>query len=207
MANKLTSGIVYMIAKDRQPLSIVEDKGFRGLMKVAVPLYTIPSRQTITSRVDDQYQVLQNRVKTILSNVDSISLTSDIWTDPYNTKGFIGVTAHYIDTAKMKLRSIDLGMRELDQKHESAYISTILRSICQDWGIKDTSIQAVITDHAANMKKAVHDTYGGGKHLPCFAHTLNLMIQDALAAVPNLDHVVQKVKSIVTFFQTKRQRH
>ncbi|XP_011693738.1 PREDICTED: uncharacterized protein LOC105453459 isoform X2 [Wasmannia auropunctata] len=54
MAFKITNAILYMIAVDRQPFSIVEDKGFRSLLSIVAPLYTVPCRKTITKRMDEK---------------------------------------------------------------------------------------------------------------------------------------------------------
>lgn len=201
MAVRLTNSIVYMIAKDHQPLSIVDNEGFKALMKLAAPLYKIPSRKTITIRLDDKYHIKQNKIKTILSNIKNLSLTSDIWTDPYNTKGFLGITVHYIDCKNFTLELIDLGMQELENRHEAVYISQVFKNICEEWNIQNMSVCAVITDNAANMRKAVYDTFGSNKHVPCFAHSLNLMIQDAISSTQELKLIIQKVKHIVTFFK------
>ncbi|KYN16919.1 Zinc finger BED domain-containing protein 1 [Trachymyrmex cornetzi] len=190
-----------MIAKDHQPLSIVDNEGFRALMKLVVPLYKIPSRKTITTRLDDKYHIMQYKIKAILSNIKNLSLTSDIWTDPYNTKGFLGITIHYIDCKNFTLESIDLGMQELENRHEAVYISQVFKNICEEWNIQNTSVCAIITDNAANMKKAVYDTFGSNKHVPCFARSLNLMIQDAISSTQELKPIIQKVKRIVTFFK------
>lgn len=37
--------------------------------------------------------------------------------------------------------------------------------------------------------------------MPCFAHNLNLAIQDSIAATPEFQDVIKKVKSIVTYFK------
>lgn len=37
-----------MIATDFQPFSIVEDKGFKGFVKALNPMYTLPSRKTLS---------------------------------------------------------------------------------------------------------------------------------------------------------------
>ncbi|KAL4120297.1 hypothetical protein QTP88_013015 [Uroleucon formosanum] len=46
-SEKLVKAILYMIAKDNQPLSIVENKGFINLMNVSSPNFKIPSRRKI----------------------------------------------------------------------------------------------------------------------------------------------------------------
>lgn len=42
---------------------------------------------------------------------------------------------------------------------------------------------------------------GGYKHLPCFAHTLNLVSQRALENNKDILSVINKIKGIVTFFK------
>lgn len=60
---------------------------------------------------------------------------------------------------------------------------------------------AVITDNASNMCKAVDIAFGSKKHIPCFAHTLNLVAMKALESVPAATELIKKVKNIVTWFR------
>ncbi|XP_019724286.1 uncharacterized protein LOC109515125 [Hippocampus comes] len=48
--------VVNMIIKDCQPLSIVENKGFRELLKLIMPSYALPSRKTIKDLVSQRYE-------------------------------------------------------------------------------------------------------------------------------------------------------
>lgn len=54
-----------------------------------------------------------------------------------------------------------------------------------------------MSDNAANILKAVKLT--GFNHLPCVAHTVNLVVQDALKS-PIIVPVHHKAKNIVDFF-------
>lgn len=60
---QLSNTIMLMICKDTLPLNTVEKEGFTYLMKTAVPLYKLSSRQTITQMIDDKYDVLCNSEK------------------------------------------------------------------------------------------------------------------------------------------------
>ena len=59
-------------------------------------------------------------------------------------------------------------------------------------------IVAVVTDNAANIVAAIR--LNGWKHVPCFAHTLNLIVQDALKANPVLSDISKKCQDIVSYF-------
>lgn len=50
------------------------------------------------------------------------------------------------------------------------------------------------------MVKAVEIAFGKKKHIPCFAHTLNLVAQHVLG-IPELQLILTKVKNVVTFFK------
>lgn len=56
--DKLTDNIAKWIAKDCRPLSIVEDKGFADVLKVASQdaSYKPPARSTITIRIHELYE-------------------------------------------------------------------------------------------------------------------------------------------------------
>ena len=56
----------------------------------------------------------------------------------------------------------------------------------------------LVTDNASNAAAAARLT--GWKHVPCFAHTLNLIVKGALEADSKLAALKKKCKDIVTFF-------
>lgn len=49
------------------------------------------------------------------------------------------------------------------------------------------------------MKKAAQDTFGIKKFIPCIAHTVNLIAENALKKTKELDEVIEKVRTIVKF--------
>jgi predicted transcriptional regulator len=53
-----------------------------------------------------------------------------------------------------------------------------------------------VSDNAANVVAAVR--VGGWRHLRCFAHTLNLIVQKELKEI---DSTLSKIRRIVTFFK------
>lgn len=180
------------------PYSCVEKVGFCTLLNYAAPLYKIPSRKTITLKMEEKYRCLSNVVKDILSKIKYITLTTDAWSDTLNNVGYLGVTCHFVNN--YELQSINIGVTELHDNHTSKNLKKWLLEIVEEWKINMQSIVAVVSDNAANIKKALKDAFGEDKYLDCLAHTLNLVP----AAILNLDDskpILTKVKDIVRFFK------
>lgn len=196
-ARKINNAILFMICRDNQPFSVVENEGFQNLLKVTANHYKMPSRSTVTRWLDDKYNVLSTLLKSKLSSVEYLTLTSDIWSD-MQMRSFLGVTAHF--GLGTEFQSVTLGVYQLDERHTSEYIAENLIKTCNDWGVDSDKVSAVVTDNAANMVKAVEIAFGKKKHIPCFAHTLNLVAQNILQ-IPELQNILLKIKSIVTFFK------
>lgn len=198
-AAEITNKLLYMIAKDNMPFSTVENEGFLTFMKTVVPLYTIPSRRTVTRLLEGKYDLLSSMVKVQLSEIKDVSLTTDIWMDSLNTKSFLGVTSHFILNDEHK--SVTIGVTELKERHTSDYITSWLLEITKDWNISKENIIVCVSDNAANMKKGIIDAFGSDKHLPCFAHTLNLVPSKIIENDAVVSSLCKKVKAIVHYFK------
>lgn len=68
----------------------------------------------------------------------------------------------------------------------------------QEWGLYN-KITAAVSDNAANIVSAIRQC--DWRHIPCFAHTLNLVVQTGLEDIKT----TQKVKSIVEYFKRSSQ--
>lgn len=148
---EITNKLMFRIAKDNMPLSMVEKEGFQTFIKCLSPLYNIPSRKAITSLIEEKYSCLSNLIKEQLSNVSDIALTTDIWTD-LNTKSYLGVTAHYHINCDKK--TVMIGVTELNDRHTSDNLKQWLLEIVHKWNITLHSIVVIVSDNASNIKKA-----------------------------------------------------
>lgn len=197
-SEKIIHSLMYIVCKDNQPLSIVEDKGFRHLMHTVSPNFKIPSRRDLSRRIFLLYDSMKEVFINKLKNVQCISLTTDIWTD-IQTRSYIGITIHFVDN--YVLNSGLLGVYELDERHSSEYIASKLIDVCKEWNISNQSVVAVTTDGAANMIKAVELAFDKKRQIICFAHALNLVAQQAISNVPEIVTLVLKIKNIVKWFK------
>lgn len=110
--------------------------------------------------------------------------------------GFITVTAHFIST-DWNLKSVVLETSCMSKSHTKENIAEELTRICNEWKILH-KVVTVVTDNASNMVAAVD--LMRLRHYPCFAHTLNLVVQDSIKNTEEIKLVKEKVKRVVAYF-------
>lgn len=192
---KLDGQLLKLFTLDFQPFSIVEDTGFKDFVTALNPSYELPSRKTISKAlIPTNYQRCLINSKEAAKTIKSTCLTTDCWTGR-NTQSFMAVTAHYI-TDELELTSILLECCNFPQSHTSKNLASELRRISIDWEIEN-KVLLCVSDNAANIKNAITNELEW-KHFGCYAHTLNLIVQDALKLAPS---VLQNVKLIVAHFR------
>ena len=82
---------------------------------------------------------------------------------------------------------------EFSDRHTSEKLAEELLRVAREWDVEN-KVVCCVSDNAANIKaiKTLKWT-----HYPCLAHTINLIVRDALKVMkPSVD----KVKEIVEFF-------
>ncbi|XP_041722424.2 zinc finger BED domain-containing protein 4-like [Coregonus clupeaformis] len=181
-----------MVASDFQPFSIVEDKGMKNFVKALNPTYTLPSRKTLSQTMipklyDTERALWQERV----TKAPSVCLTTDCWTSR-TTCSFMSVTCHFIEDYKMT--SCLLDCFEFTDRHTAENLAVELLRVAKEWQVED-KVVCCVSDNAANITKAIKVLKW--THHPCLAHTLNLVVRDALKVIKT---TVDKVKAVVEFF-------
>ena len=192
---RLDEALVEMVAIDMQPSTLVEDKGFNKFVSLLDPKYQLPSRRNLMRKLLVKYDEVKQTVKNQLNIASSVCLTTDIWTSR-TTQGYMTVTCHFIDEL-WQLKSFVLETFHLNVAHTAENIAAELTRIANEWNVSE-KVVALVTDNAANAIAAARIT--GWKHVPCFAHTLNLIVKAALESDRDLVVLKKKCKDVVTFF-------
>jgi hypothetical protein len=146
-------------------------------------------------KLPKKYESTKEKVQKDLNSAISVALTSDIWTS-CQTKSYCCVTAHFINK-DWELKSYLLETFDFCIDHTAANISLELLRVVEKWNIREKIICAV-TDNAANMIAAVTTT--GWRHLPCFAHSLNLVVHNSINSDKELCAVQTKCKNVISHF-------
>lgn len=190
--------LVYFICHDRRPFNIVQGDGFKRLMRELVPSYKIPSPATLKKVLDNKYEITRLSFMNKLAEVQHMSMTFDVWTETMTETSYLGVTVHFLD--KILLKSQCLAVCQLKEKHTAEYISCVFNDILKNWNITKEKIMTLITDNGANMIATVNKVLGKNKHMPCFAHTINL-VSEAVIKHPNIEPLISKVRNVVLWIK------
>ncbi|XP_052858297.1 zinc finger BED domain-containing protein 4-like [Drosophila gunungcola] len=153
-----------------------KNEGFIKYSQVLDPRYKLPSKTYLRDvLMSNLYKETSAKLSLIFQEVTDVSITCDLWTSSANDS-FLTVTSHFVHNYEL-------------------YFANILI----DWNIFNKTV-CIVTDNASSMLKACAILQI--QNLPCFAHTINLVVQDALrvddAVIKNL---FTKCKSIVRFFK------
>ena len=175
---ELTAAVAKFIVTGLRPIYIVEEKGFRDMIKAFDQRYTLPCRKTFsTTVIPRMYETVKEQtVLPRLERASSVAITTDMWTSRAADQ-YIGVTVHFIDD-DWSMGSFTLENSELPPPHDNEHISEVLKNIFTEWKLEE-KISAVVTDNATNITKAVREGLTL-PNIPCFGHTLNLVVKAGL---------------------------
>ena len=126
------------------------------------------------------YQKEKVRIKNMLASTPGrISLTSNLWSS-LTTDGYMFLTAHFIDK-DWKLHKRILNFCFMRTPHAGIALSEKIFSVTLDKASStDVSIDALQTQlHLKGSLPCNGDFF----HLRCYAHILNLVVQDGLKEI------------------------
>ena len=197
-AKELTDAIGYFIAKDMQPVSVIQDAGFQYMVRTLEPRFQIPHRKTFMDRVlPSLYLKVKDTVMPCTAAAEWFAITADCWTSRAN-EAYIGVTFHTI-TREWELQHFVLENQELPEQHTAANIAEAMKNVLAQWGLDSSKLAGATVDNAANIQKAMVDILSL-KCLGCFGHTINLCVKAGLKQ-RQVETAVARCSRLVTFFR------
>ena len=194
-----TQAIARMIALDFLPYSVVEGEGFKAVIKLLEPRYRIPSRTTFSrSTVPTLYKKtksdVMNRIKIDLNDGTAFSFCTDIWTSKA-MDSFISFCLMYL-TDNFIMKSIAIENKPFPGTNTADNISESLEKTIDDWELPRSVPTFGLRDNGANIKAAMSRSQSYSD-LDCFAHTLQLAINDGIKEVDGMQAMLTKCKRIV----------
>ncbi|CAN1732013.1 Putative AC transposase [Linum perenne] len=121
------------------PLSIVEHLHFKRFCYSLQPLFNVPSRNTLKRDVMRLYFDERAKIQRLIdSSKGRVAITTDMWTASNERKGYMAVTAHYIDNGWC-LRSQLLRFMYVPAPHTADRLARFLVDCLMEWNV-DTKI-------------------------------------------------------------------
>lgn len=181
--------IVMWLATKRLPFSFFDDEDTQQFFNAINPSINFPKKDSMRRKVESEYVRMKGIMKNVLkSNTSKISFTVDGWTS-CNFRSYYGITAHFIDE-NWSLQSLTLDFVPSGGRHTGKDIATVFFTSLIDFDIA-SKIQGITLDNAASnttfiseLKTLLQESdisfNTDDQHFRCFAHILNLGVQDIL---------------------------
>lgn len=128
-----------------------------------------------------------------MNTAESVCLTTDCWSSSIN-ESYLALTAHFVSD-NFILESVLSDCALSEGSHTADHLADTIRNITDEYNISDKII-LVVSDNAANIVAAINKLKW--KHFGCYAHTINLVVQNALLSVRLIR---DRAKNIVSFYR------
>ena len=190
-----------MVALDYQPISIVEDVGFKRLVNTLEPKYNFPNWKYVTETILHKiYTGIKEELHKLVHapGVEYYSFTTDVWSTNVASHSRLSLTSHWIDENFQKVSAV-LSVEELQASHTGSNICEKFNAMLIKWKIEKAKVHLVLRDNASNMDKAMRDagvaTYG------CFAHSLQLVVNNGMLSQKSVSDLLAVCRQIVGHFK------
>ena len=164
------------------------------------PRYVVPSRKhNITDFV---LPCIMNgvtaEVEKELSSVQWCSFTTDIWSTEVSNDSLLSFTVHWLTELFEKKEAV-LHAHPLPGSHIGEMLCREYNAMLSNWNIDNEQVHVIVRDNASNMVKAMSD--GDFEDLGCFAHTLQLVINDGILSQRTVIDLLAVCRQIVGYFK------
>jgi len=201
---RIEKSIMDLIIVDMLPYSIVDGDAFKRF-NFADPAgarrYEPKSEKYFrTTLMPATYDKVASRVRSLLSDVQWVSFTTDGWTNPSKSCSLLSFTGHFLQGATRQ--KVILAAMVLDEDHTGTYLASRLKDAIETWNLQG-KIHMGLRDNAANMISAMR--IAEVEDFGCMAHTLQLVLHDALFEQSAVQNIVKKSRRLVTHFKHSEQ--
>ena len=154
--------------------------------------YRVPCRKTVKHHLTSLYE---HEKQKLVDKFDKnhVALTSDLWTSN-SLQNYITLTGHFIDP-NWDLCAHVLGTRLVVERHTGSNIAKEVTKLTREFNVE--AVPAITTDKASNMSLAAREL--NFFQVGCFAHTLQLAIEDGLK-VPQISKTLGAARKLVGHF-------
>ncbi|KAK9071832.1 hypothetical protein SSX86_008261 [Deinandra increscens subsp. villosa] len=211
--SKMRESMAHWLMATEQPFATVEDDMFVYMMKTASPMFERVSRNTIKADCFKVYDHEKKKLKALLNETSSVSITTDCWRSSHQKIEYMVITGHYIDS-NWRLQKRVLSFVHVPPPRTGRDIGYAISACLKEWEIEG-KIFSISVDNASYNDKVVSTLKDdlsrvkklpcGGRlfHVRCCAHILNLLVKDGLSMI---DSVIGEVREAVKYINSSEMR-
>ncbi|XP_011500670.1 PREDICTED: zinc finger BED domain-containing protein 6 [Ceratosolen solmsi marchali] len=198
----ITKSIAFSLVLDLFPITPMEMKGLKDILKVVEPFYQFPSeKQLLEVIIPQMYDQVKKKmsltIKNDLKGVNAIALTIDGWTGRC-IADHMTVSVHYW-TENFEPRHFLLQLESLPKTWNTAQdLFHLIQNVLLKYEFSEekTNIH-IVTANGYNIVKAVsmNDKW---VRIPCFARLLQLTVDDVLKNFNDFNNLVTKCHLLVS---------
>ena len=188
--------IVEWLALKCLPFSFFDDYATQEFFSTLTNNETFPKRSSTRDKVLRHFNAMRVAVFKTLKQIPSkFSLSVDGWTKIVN-QSYYGITIHFIDD-NWTLQSLPLDFIQNKGRHTGKDIANLIRDVMEEFDVK-SRIQGITLDNSAanttcmvELSEVLPDEGiefdSENCYFRCFAHILNLGVQDTLSTINTLN--------------------
>ncbi|XP_057522075.1 zinc finger BED domain-containing protein RICESLEEPER 1-like [Amaranthus tricolor] len=191
-----------MVILHGYPLAMVDDIGFKVFVKNLQPMFDIATNSALELDCIAIYEKEKQNVYTLISRLRGrVSVAVDLWNSPEDAR-YLCLTAHYIDEEWKQQKKI-LNFMMIDAAHTEDIHSEVVIKCLMDWDIERRlfsmtfgdlftrdDIVSRIKDHLSQNRPLLSD--GKLFDVRCAAHTLKLLVGDAMDSIRDVIHKIRE---------------
>uniref|UniRef100_A0A182QDP1 BED-type domain-containing protein n=1 Tax=Anopheles farauti TaxID=69004 RepID=A0A182QDP1_9DIPT len=201
----LNQWLLKVLCMDGVPFDLVDSENFKTFVLMLNPTYTLPAKKEMSKVVlASAYGEAVEVVKERLATASSIALTCERWSSVEGTH-YVCLSGHFIDD-QFKLCSNLLECVEVEDAPSGKHTVARVRATIERYKLGE-KVVAIVTDSPVDGMVAVNELKMS--HVTCFAHTLNLIVENAISdsikgTVDEVRRIVQHLISIPEGAETLR---
>ena len=188
-----------MVLQHKYLFNMLEHELFNKFMRLAHHIGKKITRATVKSDCIATYNIEKKTLKTLLSGVDRVNITTDMWT-AFQRVSYIMVTCHFMDSNWLLQKWI-LNFCNVPPPHSGVVIVDALRETFNDWSIMRKFFSITIDNASANGAAIeilrdgiclkgnilpVRGLFFFFFHVRCCAHITNLLVQAGLSKIGDI---------------------